>query len=225
LEEPSHFSFQSRTGGTDFQNDVSALGPNPSVHFPLEAQQTLPGRYNVNQFQLMVQSPFQVFAYWEITSERLQKVLTPYPKEEQSSFRMILRWIEVGQDIDQAFDSGAASEWWFTTRPGRRYRAELCLHSEDFGAIPVFASNEVETPCDSIAETESEIEECSETTKLLTSLVESTGLKRELKEPAPPLQITEGAVHFGDLIHSGREKKSTQKELGWSTPRPTSFFW
>jgi Domain of unknown function (DUF4912) len=225
LEEPPPFSIQSRTGGTDIQKDDSALRPNPSAHFPLEALQTLPVRYNVNQFQLMVQSPFKVFAYWEITSDQLQKVLAPYPKEEQSSFRMILRWIEVGQDIYQAFDSGAVSEWWFTTRPGRRYQAELCLHSEDFGAIPVFASNEVETPCDSIAPTELGIEECSETTKLLTSLVELTGLKRELKQPAPPMQITEGDVHFGDLINSGRRKKATQKELRWSTPRPTSFFW
>lgn len=225
MEEPSQFSLQPRIGGADFQNDVSALRPHPSAHVPLEALPTLPGRYHVNQFQLMVQSPFRVFAYWEITADRLQNVLVPYPKEEHSSFRMILRWIEVGQGIYQAFDSGGASEWWFTTRPGRRYQAELCLHSEDFGAIPVFASNEVETPCDSIAQTELGIEECSETTELLTRLVELTGLKQEPKQPAPPLQITERAVHFGDLINSERKKESTQKELKRSTPRPTSFFW
>ncbi len=70
--------------------------------------------------------------------------------------------------------------------PGSRYQAELCLHSEDFGAVSVFASNEVETPVTPLPRLTLEIEDCPETTKLLSSLVELTGLKRELKQPDPP---------------------------------------
>ena len=73
----------------------------------------------MDRLQLMVQSPFRVFAYWEVTPERLQKALAPFPKEEQTAFRMILRWIEIGQGLHQAFDSGAASEWWFASPAGQ----------------------------------------------------------------------------------------------------------
>ena len=225
MEEPTHFSLQLGNGGTDFHNDASALRLNPSVHFPFEGLPPLPERYNVDRLQLMVQSPFRVFAYWEITRERLQKALAPYPKEEHPSFRMILKWIEISEGSYQAFDSGAASEWWFASLPGSRYQAELCLHSEDFGAVSVFASNEVETPSDSIAQADLEIEECPETTKLLSSLVELTGLKRELEQPDPPKQTIEGGVHFGGPVNSGKRIELTRKELRRSTPRPTSFFW
>lgn len=225
MEEPTHFSLLLETSGTDLQSDISAFALDPTVHPPLDALETLPERYNRDRLQLMVQSPFRVFAYWEVTPERLQKALAPFPKEEHHSFRMILRWIEIGQDPHQAFDSGAASEWWFATRPGSRYQAELCLHSEIYGAIPVFTSNEVETPSDSIAQTALEKEECAETTRLLSRLVELTGLKQELRQADTPMQIVEPGARFGDQINSERKKELTPKELRKDTSRPTSFFW
>jgi hypothetical protein len=179
----------------------------------------------MDRLQLMVQSPFRVFAYWEVTPERLQKVLAPFPKNEQPAFRVILRWIEIGKGMQQAFDSGAASEWWFAARPGCRYQAELCLHSEEFGAISVFASNEVETPSDSVAQTVLEIEDSAETTKLLSRLVELTGLKRELKEADDPVPIVEGGTPLGEEMNSKKEIGATPREFRKNTPRPTSFFW
>jgi len=225
LEEPTHLSLPWEISGKVFQSEALALGPNPAVRSLDETLKILPERYNMDRLQLMVQSPFRVFAYWEVTPERLQKVLAPFPKNEQTAFRMILRWIEIGKGMQQAFDSGAASEWWFAARPGSRYQAELCLHSEEFGAISVFASNEVETPGDSVAQTTLEIEDCAETTKLLSRLVELTGLRRELKKADAPMPMVEGGTPFEEGMNSKREIEGTPRELRKNTPRPTSFFW
>ena len=225
MEEPTHFSLQSGTGSKVFQSDVSPLRPLPGIHSPLEEGETLPDRYGIDRLQLMIQSPFRVFAYWEVTPERLQEALAPFPQEDQNSFRIILKWIEYGQGQYQAYDSGAASEWWFEARPGSRYRAELCLHSEEFGVIPVIGSNEVETPSDSIAETAAEIEECRETTELLSRLVELTGLKQEVKLLDESTLIIESAVQTGEQIHSKRKRELKSEALRANTIRPTSFSW
>ncbi len=225
MEEPTHFSLQSGTGSEVFQGDASPLRPSPGIHSPLEERNTLPGRYGMDRLQLMVQSPFRVFAYWEVTSERLQKALAPFPQEEHNSFRMILKWIEHGQGQYQAYDSGAASEWWFETRPGCRYRAELCLHSEEFGAIPVIGSNEVETPSHSMAEAAVEIEESRETAELLSKLVDLTGLKEAAKQGEKTTPIIEVGGQTGKQLHSERKEELKSEAVSASTKRPTSFSW
>jgi hypothetical protein len=189
----------------------------------VNARERLPKRYPIDSLQLMVQSPFRVFAYWEVTAERIQAALTSFPKEEHRSFRLILKWIEIGQGFDQSYDSGGAREWWFPTRPGHRYRAELCLHSEEFGAIPVHVSNEVETPRASVAENAAGFEEPRETMELLSRLVELTGLKQELKKAEELVEPNQGRAETEESTQSGGEKRLEPKISRSNTSRPSSF--
>ena len=223
MEEPAGFALQLGTGSQVIQSDVSSSRLDSVIFSPVNARERLPERYPIDSLQLMVQSPFRVFAYWEVTAERIQAALTPFPKEEHRSFRLILKWIEIGQGPGQSFDSGGATEWWFPTRPGHRYRAELCLHSEEFGAVPVRVSNEVETPRASVAENAAGFEEPRETTELLSRLVELTGLKQELRKTEELVAPNQGGAETQEPIQSSGETRLKPKISRSNTNRPSSF--
>ncbi|MFN8006856.1 MAG: DUF4912 domain-containing protein [Terriglobia bacterium] len=224
MEEPPQTSLQSGIGGRVSSPDLPTSKFDPAFFASLKGRDGLPQRYPILTLHLMVQSPHRVFAYWEVTSERLEEVLAPFPSEEHSLFRLILKWMEIGHRNGTVYDSGGASEWWFPARPGRRYCAELCLHSEEFGTVSVCTSNEVETPHAELAENLPDHAESPETSQCLSALAKLTGLTREVRERGDleipvktqirggrPDQLPDVA---GPMIKAGRV----------TTNRPTSYF-
>ena len=215
---------QDRTSDKFLKGAVSPSAPALAKLASAEDGEMLPHRYGMDRLHLMIQSPFQVFAYWEVTVERIQEALEEFPKEDHGSFHVALKWIEDGQSQLQTLDSGAASEWWFESRPRTRYRAELCLHSEEFGTIALLNSNDVETPSDSMAHIAEDIEEPNEATELLSRLVQLTGLKQD------SIQLEEasgsrGETQTGRQIRAEKENYLEPERPKVETIRPTSSFW
>jgi hypothetical protein len=52
----------------------------------------LPPHYGVDRLQLMVQSPFCIFAYWELTEDLMEQALKRFPPRDRPLFRPVLKW-------------------------------------------------------------------------------------------------------------------------------------
>jgi hypothetical protein len=152
--------------------------------------QPLPSHYGVDQLQLMVQSPYQVFAHWELTEASVQKALQRFPSEDRSGFQVSMKWIQKG-GAERFLDVGTTSNWWFPTQPEVHYQVELGLYSEDYGWVALLVSPEVLTPRATLGPPPEHVEEPRETLSFLEELVQWTGIapRQEPEEIAvPPLE-------------------------------------
>jgi hypothetical protein len=145
----------------------------------------LPSRYGADQLHLMVQDPFRVFAYWEITELSIQETLRRFPAADRAGFQVLLRWIDVCSQTARFLDPGVTSNWWFTTLPEMRYQLELGLYSEDYGWVRLLASQEVDTPRITLGPPSDETKESPQGRSLLEVLARSTGITRETVESQP----------------------------------------
>ncbi|MEW5979218.1 MAG: DUF4912 domain-containing protein [Acidobacteriota bacterium] len=105
----------------------------------------LPERYERDRLVLMVQSPFWIFAYWEITRERILQGLHGIQKSDWEQFQLGIRWFEWDRP-GPWLDAGGTCQWWFLAKPESRYRAQLCIFAPEYGVIPLVDSNKVVTP-------------------------------------------------------------------------------
>ncbi len=173
----------------------------------------LSAHYGIDHLQLMVQSPYRVFVYWELTRKWIQETLIRFPAEDRASFRIILRWIEEKEGgPPHCFDIGLLSHWWFDTLPGKQYQAELCLFSEDYGSIHLLSSNTVTTPRSSLGPPPEEYVEPVQTLPLLEDLVRQTGLgpqeaTREVsvEEPEESLQTPKERADQGMRVTAAEQ--------------------
>jgi hypothetical protein len=154
----------------------------------------LPSRYGADRLHLMVQDPFRVFAYWEITEASVQKTLRRFPAADRAGFQVLLNWIEVCGQTTRFLDPGVASNWWFPTLPEMHYQLELGLYSEEYGWVRLLASQEVRTPSITLGPPSDETEESQQRRSLLEDLVRSTGISPgpeivESPRPGQPPQL------------------------------------
>ena len=164
----------------------------PSEIF-IDFGEPLPSRYGAARLHLMVQDPFRIFAYWEITEASIQKTLQRFPAEDRAGFQVLLNWIEVCGQTARFLDPGVASNWWFPTLPEMHYQLELGLYSEEYGWVRLLASQEVQTPRITLGPPSDETEESQQGRSLLEDLVRSTGISPgpgivESPRPGQPLQ-------------------------------------
>ena len=92
----------------------------------------LPARYQEDVIQLMVQSPRQLYAYWELASSRWQGVAKPVSLEllgEGGSMSLVAAVDELG-------------EWWLQALPDHEYRVVL----RDANGTLLLESNPARTP-------------------------------------------------------------------------------
>ncbi len=103
----------------------------PSAPF-IDWGPTLPERYHKDRIRLMVQSPTQLYVYWEVAPGRASLPLSLQVEREGES------WTEGGE-------YGEVGEHWIGTSPARSYRVRI--HDQE-GRL-VLQSNLVTTPRDS----------------------------------------------------------------------------
>jgi hypothetical protein len=139
----------------------------------------LPSRYGADRLHLMVQDPFRVFAYWEITEPSIQETLRRFPAADRAGFQVLLKWIDVCSQTARFLDPGVTSNWWFPTLPEMHYQLELGLYSEDYGWVRLLASQEVDTPRITLGPPSDETKESPQSRSLLEVLVRSTGINPE----------------------------------------------
>jgi hypothetical protein len=173
----------------------------------------LPPHYGVDRLQLMVQSPFRIFAYWELTESLIEEGLECFPPEDRPLFRPVLKWFEVGGSHAQFFDIGTTTHWWFGTAPEKEYQAQLCLYSEDYGLFPLLSSNVVITPPFSLGPAPEKSQEEPETLPLLESLLHLAGIGSPEEESRPEKAVLAlGTLHVSRAEAPEMESKPSETQ-------------
>ena len=134
----------------------------------------LPSRYDVDQLELMAQSPLRVFAYWELREATIMTALGRIPAQDRQSFQLLLKWKEKNTTQERLLDPGTTDNWWFDTLPENRYQLELGLYWSEYGWVPLLASAELVTP--RLALGPASEEELPHGHAFLENLVQQTGI-------------------------------------------------
>jgi hypothetical protein len=176
----------------------------------------LPSSYGVDRLHLMVQSPEQVFAYWEMTGGSVRKVLSRFPAEDRQGFSLMLRWRQSGKP-GQRFDIGTTHNWWFSTSPDSFCEAELALYSEDWGWISLLGSNVAHTPRNTLCPPSPSREEPEGTEEFLQDLVRQTGLAQPDIIPEP-VEVTARQQEEAVSPEPGREVEPPMQKAAVGEP-------
>jgi len=134
----------------------------------------LPSRYDVDQLELMAQSPLRVFAYWELRDATIVTALRRIPAEDRQNFQLLLKWKEENATQQRTLDPGTTDNWWFDTLPESRYQLEIGLYWSEYGWLPLLASRELVTP--RLALGPASAEELPHAHGFLQNLVQQTGI-------------------------------------------------
>jgi hypothetical protein len=134
----------------------------------------LPNRYDVDQLELMVQSPLRVFAYWELREATIMTALSGISVEDRQNFQLFLKWKEKDAAQERCLDPGTSDHWWFDTLPENRYQLELGLYWSEYGWLPLLASDELVSP--RLALGPASEAELPHTQAFLEDLVQQTGI-------------------------------------------------
>jgi hypothetical protein len=147
---PGHYSTH-----PDYEEEIllgllyPSLDPG-SLNPPTVPGADLPIMYWRDWLCLMVQSPYRLYVYWELTTRLLKRVMRRFPRNDWGSFRLTLRCLPEQYPPSPCLDVGITRHWWFEVLPATTYRAQLCLSSPEYGLYPILTSQPVETPRDHI---------------------------------------------------------------------------
>jgi hypothetical protein len=106
----------------------------------------VPERYDIDIIRAMIQDPFRVFVYWEISELSIQTLNQFFSAENEAAFQITLRLIEVDGPEEASFDVDRLGSYWMTVMPGREYEFEMGVRSSGRGYISLIRSNRVHTP-------------------------------------------------------------------------------
>lgn len=115
-----------------------------------EVQGELPAGYGDHFIALMICSPYQLYAYWEIQKPREEEALRSLGGG-WDYVKSILRVYNLTQDAagTRFFDlelSGGADRWFIDAEPAQSYRVEIGLRHADGRFKMLARSNDVTTP-------------------------------------------------------------------------------
>lgn len=102
--------------------------------------------YEMDIIHALVQDPFRVFIYWELTADAWEGLRFAFPGREPAEFRIMLRLEEISEGYEARFDVPAKGSYWMAVYPGKRYQFEVGVYHEMYGFIAILRSNLVSTP-------------------------------------------------------------------------------
>lgn len=110
----------------------------------------IPDLYHQNYLRLMVQDPYRLFAYWELSDFLNERFFPPgTPADRRNHLVLLLHDLHDVSKIPLSV--GAAREWWLHVRPGKMYRTTLEVRYPDGRMETLLSSNEVTTPRDTVS--------------------------------------------------------------------------
>jgi hypothetical protein len=188
----------------------------------------LPSRYDVDQLELMAQSPLRVFAYWELREATIVAALSGIPVGDRRNFQLLLKWTEKSTGQIRFLDPGTTDNWWFDTLPENCYQLELGLYWGEYGWLPLLASAELATP--RLALGPASEDELPHGFAFLENLVQQTGISLQQKAPfPPPTDVEERPESDSSVVEKGLSAQQTPEglisglsQVGPSWLRPTS---
>ncbi len=101
---------------------------------------SLSSNYNVNTLVLMVQNPWTLYVYWELSHH--QREALAQKNTLQLRLNIVNKGVYRAYDIKPSWDS-----FYFTgVEPGRQYYCDISVKEEDDTFYPVIYSNTVTAP-------------------------------------------------------------------------------
>jgi hypothetical protein len=105
-----------------------------------------PERYDIDIIRAMVQDPFRIFVYWEISEQSIKTLDQYFSAEEVAAFQITLKLVDIGGPEQASFDVDRQGSHWMMVMPDREYEFEIGVRSSERGYISLMRSNRVRTP-------------------------------------------------------------------------------
>ena len=109
----------------------------------------LPVRYQCDCLRLMLQDPYRLFCYWELSDETAARFFPPGTAQDQNRLVLTLRNLTEGTAIPILV--GEARSWWLHVGPDREYKTSLEVRLADGHSETLLLSGEVRTPRDTVS--------------------------------------------------------------------------
>lgn len=123
--------------------------------------QPIPEWYDRDRIGLLVQDPYRLFCYWELSADAIRRFFPPRSRGDadpansaaagERSNHLVLTLHNLTDGVSMPVLAGTANSWWFHVSPDREYRASLQVRWPDGRQEPLISSNEVHTPRDTVS--------------------------------------------------------------------------
>lgn len=151
--------------------------PAATVHplaLALEDDEPLPTVYGRDDLQLLVQSPYRLYAYWQYAhdpAETLRRAFGP----AADGYQLTVRLIDINNGLMQTDTASPACNYWFDVQPGHAYRAEVGFAAADKPFIHLLSSEVTHTPNVGVAPASDEAPEFHVAAPEFARVVNETG--------------------------------------------------
>ena len=105
----------------------------------------LPEVYTRDDLQLLVQSPYRLYAYWQHARDP-QTTLQRAFGAAADGYHLVVRLLDAEDGLTHTDAASPARNYWFDVLPGRAYRAEVGFAAADKPFIRLLASDIARTP-------------------------------------------------------------------------------
>lgn len=134
----------------------------------------LPEVYTRDDLQLLVQSPYRLYAYWQHAHDP-QATLRRAVGAAADGYQLVVRLTDTEADTAHTDAAPPARNYWFDVLPGRAYRAEVGFAAADKPFIRLLASDIARTPRAGVAPESEEAPEFRADAGELAQVVNESG--------------------------------------------------
>lgn len=131
----------SRVSTPSSQSSSTTSAPPPAPRTGPEPGLPIPDRYGRDRLVLMVQDPFHIFAYWEVSPETLARVA----QAAGPGWAAVLL-VHGPHGVESREVDVNGGNYYLAVAPGSTLRAELALRDASGRLHPIAASNSIATP-------------------------------------------------------------------------------
>ncbi|MBA2482044.1 MAG: DUF4912 domain-containing protein [Planctomycetes bacterium] len=150
---PGSPSTKTPAGGTPILSEIAPSGSSsmtpPAARPPQVGPDPglpIPDRYGRDRLVLMVQDPQHIFAYWEVTPERLEQAR--HAAGESSTPVLVLMTASGNEQREVDLRGG---NYYLAVAPNSTYQAQIALRDRSGKLHPLAVSNQVSTPAASVS--------------------------------------------------------------------------
>jgi hypothetical protein len=140
----------------------------------LEDDEPLPTVYGRDDLQLLVQSPYRLYAYWQYAHDPFETLRRAFGAAADG-YQLTVRLIDIGYGQMQTDTASPACNYWFDVQPGRAYRAQVGFAAADKPFIHLLSSEVARTPNVGVAPTSDEATEFHVAAPEFARVVNETG--------------------------------------------------
>ena len=137
---------------TAVTSDGAAAGASAPDKPPALADEDepLPETYARDQMQLLVQSPYRLYAYWQHARDPYATLRRAFGTSADG-YQLAVRLLDTERGTTQIDAATPARNYWFDVQPGRAYRAEVGFAAADKPFFRLLTSDVARTPPVSVA--------------------------------------------------------------------------